>query len=53
MKPVPALPYSVIGLKPFRLPGEKRAWAKADERAREMLAAADAAGERKPTEEER
>lgn len=47
MKPIPALPYSVIGFKPFRLPGEKRAWAKADERARKMLEAADAATERR------
>jgi hypothetical protein len=46
MKPIPALPYSVIGFKPYRLPGEKRAWAKAEARARKMLADAEAAAER-------
>lgn len=31
-------PYTVVGLGPFRLPGERRAWRNAEKRAREMLA---------------
>lgn len=34
--PAPA-PFVSVGLGPFRLPGERRAWRQAEQRARDML----------------
>lgn len=31
------LPWTVTGMGPFRMPGERRRWAEAEERARDML----------------